>query len=301
MAIKSKGQSGFSSQLSYVFLLSSFLSLSLFAYTTVMLVRLSPVYQPVECTTHATSVSAFTTDEKVSRGSSVSRSTCTNPNPYAMHLNQVGSGDLFIKGSDGKLRAIGRSVVPIQTLPAHSEGTERSLTAYLELPKDEGILSASAVQVISKYHLHAHSELNFLGKVIHVGEKQQLFCGFEFRPLESNKAGHMACAHSVEELVIPAADDAAPRTEALQMTASHLEHETRRRNTTLGGIMAMSSLLSLILLSCGLASGGAWQRSILSGMASGGHTAAVAAVEEKKAMQKEQGQARDFEVGTISV
>jgi len=204
-------------------------------------------------------------------------------------------------------------VAPILTLEAHSEGVERMLTSSFELPpEDAGFVDASgAIHFVADVRMAAHSEVHFLGEIVAVGERKRLFCGFEFRPHANSVAGHMACADSAEDLVIPAADVDAPHTETLKMNAHHFQTEQHRKNVTLGGMMAMCLTLSLILLTCGLVSGNTRRRRLLSGLGrpeDGPNIDASAAkkkrevdVQDPHCNERHEGQSLKLDLGTIAV
>jgi len=234
-----------------LFSLSALASL-LFAYTTVKLVQHTPVYRPLECTTNAHDLGDQEMDGFWVNISGTAVKSCRNPNSFNMRLYQGEPSKVYLR--DGLvLEPVGESFVTDSTFAAKGEGTG-GLMLKIALPFLEAmdLLSKEKVQVVTEINAQAEAEMFFLGVGVKVAEKSSKVCGFELALFPEQKVGYSACADSLEDLVIPDVNATTEVADLITMSPELYEYETQRKNVAFGGLMAVSALLAMSLLACGV-------------------------------------------------
>jgi len=151
------------------------------------------------------------------------------------------------------LEPVGESFVTDSTFAAKGEGTG-GLTLKIALPFLEAmdLLSKEKVQVVTEINALAEAEMFFLGVGVKIAEKSSKVCGFELALFPEQKVGYSACADSLEDLVIPDVNATTEVADLITMSPELYEYETQRKNMAFGSLMAVSALLAMSLLACGV-------------------------------------------------
>merc|ERR1711972_299930 len=142
----------------------------------------------------------------------------------------------------------------VAAFPARDDGVSKiqlQISLSTADPLTMVLLAQPVLQVVVDVKVRASADLSFLGLTFESSSVLSKVCGFEVQ-IGTQRVGHARCATSLADLVIPSVDDETTTTELVHMSPAELAAATRRKNSGLSAAMAISAVLALTLLACGL-------------------------------------------------
>lgn len=222
---------------------------------------LSPVYSDVTCKLLPPKLESF--QFSVASGVSldlVSTTVCDNPNPYAVILDSTEAVQVLL--GDEKTPVATVTNIPLTELPARGTGSIDAHVSWSPPTSEvaQALVAALGVGPVPIYvptHINLRIDINFFFTRVKMAAAFNKQCGFNVQPrlLGAPQVGPFACADSLEELHLPAAD--APFNGELPLYSANLaekevEAGTLAKDIGLGLAIATGFGIGAILLFFGL-------------------------------------------------
>jgi len=223
----------------------------LFGYTMLMIIRLTPLYEPLACHEGGSELGEMIAGEENINISGTSKKRCENFNAYPITVREGASGPVYWKNGT-KLVEIGKNHLPTIVIPASGEAigsTSMSFSLGVDLAME--IMENPVLQIVAKVMMVSEAEIRILGLPLKSEQPKEQFCGFEIRMAEQ-KVGHILCAETVESLYIQGVDNETDVVEYVHLDPAALNHEAMKKNIGLGLLLVVSCVLSLVTLAVGI-------------------------------------------------
>lgn len=232
-------------------LVGAALCFALFIYTTVVVVRYSPLYIPMECHQEESGLGAIEMTPDFFNTSGSMKKRCINQNAYDISIEESSVGEVWVMMENDTMLSVGSARVPAVTFPAGGEAIGvSSMEISVPAPIYGVLLGKPLLQIVSEIHVASTGGLSFLGMTIASSEPKDEVCGFEIK-IATQKVGPSACARSRAELVIPSVDSK-PAVAFVQLSPAGLIAQSSKKNLSFGFLMAVSFALAIVLTLLGV-------------------------------------------------
>lgn len=232
---------------------TSALLLGLFAYSTVELVRQTPMYKPLVCTELPLKLGHSLVSGSWIKVSGRAERACQNPNTHARVVVEESAGVVYANSS-GLLKPVGHSSPRRAVLEAGAAGvsmSELDIALPSADPEALALLGRPVFQVITEASVRTSVSSSFLGLAFKRSETARKVCGFELR-IAPRKAGPSACADDVANLVIPQVDDETPTPKIEEVRAERQAAQAQQTALAWGAATACSGVMAIVLLVLGV-------------------------------------------------